>query len=222
MRIELNEIVNWIAPNSRILDLACGNGTLLQRLRDSHQVEGYGLEIDADEINACIDKDLNVVEQNLDKGLHNFTDKSFDTVVMTQALQTMRFPNQVLEEMLRVGKECIITFPNFGHWKARLHLGFRGRMPVSDLLPYEWYNTPNIHFCTFKDFEVLCAELNITILHRQVVAERRLSRLLKDIRPNLFGETAIYHLTRSSVSSMPTQRPDNVRNLKMNLDANSK
>ncbi|MEJ2416355.1 MAG: methionine biosynthesis protein MetW [Exilibacterium sp.] len=95
-------------------------------------------------------------------------------------------------------------------------------MPVSDLLPYEWYNTPNIHFCTFKDFEVLCAELNITILHRQVVAERRLSRLLKDIRPNLFGETAIYHLTRSSVSSVPTQRPDNVRNLKMNLDANSK
>jgi methionine biosynthesis protein MetW len=115
---------------------------------------------------------------------------------MTQALQTMHAPHEVLLEMLRVGKECIVTFPNFGHWKARWHLLYNGRMPVSDLLPYQWYDTPNIHFCTFKDFEVLCRSLDINILQRQVVAERPISKLLKDLRPNLFGETAIYHLRK--------------------------
>lgn len=195
MRIDLNEIQHWIAQNSRILDLGCGDGTLLKFLIDNKQVEGYGLEIDAAQINTCIDKDLNVIEQNLDRGLGNFADKSFDTVIMTQALQTLHFPHLVLDEMLRVGKECIVTFPNFGHWKARFYLATRGRMPVSDLLPYEWYNTPNIHFCTFKDFEVLCRERNIKVIHRQVVNEES-GQTLKDFMPNLFGETAIYHLSK--------------------------
>lgn len=195
MRIDLNEIQNWIKQNSRVLDLGCGDGTLLKFLIDHKQVKGYGLEIDPQQINSCIDKGLNVIEQNLDQGLGNFTDKSFDTVIMTQALQTLHFPHLVLDEMLRVGKECIVTFPNFGHWKARWHLFTRGRMPVSDLLPYEWYDTPNIHFCTFKDFEVLCRERDIKVIHRQVVNEVS-SNLLKDISPNLFGETAIYHLSK--------------------------
>lgn len=195
MRIDLNEIQHWIKQGSRILDLGCGDGTLLKWLIDSKQVQGYGLEIDAGQINICIDKGLNVIEQNLDRGLGNFADKSFDTVLMTQALQTLHFPHLVLDEMLRVGKECIVTFPNFGHWKARYHLATRGRMPVSDLLPYEWYNTPNIHFCTFKDFEVLCRERNIKVIHRQVVNEQS-GQLLKDLMPNLFGETAIYHLSK--------------------------
>lgn len=195
MRIDLNEIQHWIVQNSRILDLGCGDGTLLKFLIDNKQVEGYGLEIDAAQINTCIDKDLNVIEQNLDRGLGNFADKSFDTVIMTQALQTLHFPHLVLDEMLRVGKECIVTFPNFGHWKARFYLATRGRMPVSDLLPYEWYNTPNIHFCTFKDFEVLCRERNIKVIHRQVVNEES-GQTLKDFMPNLFGETAIYHLSK--------------------------
>ncbi len=115
---------------------------------------------------------------------------------MTQALQTMHAPHEVLREMLRVGKECIVTFPNFGHWKARWHLALRGRMPVSDLLPYEWYDTPNIHFCTFKDFEILCHQLGLKIRQRQVVAMDPISRYLKRLRPNLFGDTAIYHLTQ--------------------------
>ncbi|WP_323813382.1 methionine biosynthesis protein MetW [Cellvibrio sp. NN19] len=195
MRIDLNEIQHWIKQGSRILDLGCGDGTLLKFLIDTKQVQGYGLEIDAAQINACIDKGLNVIEQNLDRGLGNFADKSFDTVLMTQALQTLHFPHLVLDEMLRVGKECIVTFPNFGHWKARLHLALRGRMPVSDLLPYEWYNTPNIHFCTFKDFEVLCRERNIKVINRQVVNEQS-GQGLKDFMPNLFGETAIYHLSK--------------------------
>ncbi|MDO8342609.1 MAG: methionine biosynthesis protein MetW [Cellvibrio sp.] len=195
MRIDLNEIQHWIQQGSRILDLGCGDGTLLKFLIDTKQVQGYGLEIDAAQINICIDKGLNVIEQNLDQGLGNFADKSFDTVLMTQALQTLHFPHLVLDEMLRVGKECIVTFPNFGHWKARFYLATRGRMPVSDLLPYEWYDTPNIHFCTFDDFEVLCRERNIKVIHRQVVNEQS-GQTLKDFMPNLFGETAIYHLSK--------------------------
>lgn len=197
IRNDLSIIQDWIRPDSRALDLGCGDGTLLATLRDHKNVEGYGLEIGPEEITACIAKRVNVIEQDLDKGLDNFSDKSFDTVIMTQALQAMRFPHLVLEEMLRVGKECIVTFPNFGHWKARWHLALNGRMPVSDLLPYEWYDTPNIHFCTFRDFEVLCREKNINILNRQVVADGALS-VFKDIKPNLFGETALYHLTRQS------------------------
>ncbi len=195
MRIDLNEIQHWIAQDSRVLDLGCGDGTLLKFLIDHKGVQGYGLEIDADQINTCIDKGLNVIEQNLDQGLGNFADKSFDTVIMTQALQTLHFPHLVLDEMLRVGKECIVTFPNFGHWKARLHLALQGRMPVSDLLPYEWYNTPNIHFCTFNDFEVLCRERHIKVIRREVVNEQS-GQGLKDAMPNLFGETAIYHLSK--------------------------
>lgn len=196
MRTDLDVIQAWIEPASRVLDLGCGDGTLLQNLSSRKQVNGYGLEIDPQHIATCVSKGLNVIDQNLDRGLDNFADNSFDTVVMTQALQSMHAPHKVLEDMLRVGKECIVTFPNFGHWKARCHLFIKGRMPVSDLLPYEWYDTPNIHFCTFKDFEVLCHQLNIDIIQRQVVAERPVSRLLKDIRPNLFGETAIYHLRK--------------------------
>lgn len=196
MRLDQTELENWIAQGSRILDLGCGDGTLLKYLRDHKEASGYGLEIDPDQINACIDKGLNVIEQDLDQGLANFADDSFDTVIMAQAIQTMHYPHKVLDEMLRVGKECIVTFPNFGHWRARWHLAVRGRMPVSDLLPYEWYNTPNIHFCTFRDFEVLCREKNITVLHRQVVNEQSLN-WFKDLSPNLFGETAIYHLCKA-------------------------
>ncbi|WP_160154761.1 methionine biosynthesis protein MetW [Microbulbifer sp. ALW1] len=196
MRKDLDIIHNWIPARSRVLDLGCGDGALLERLAKEKKVSGYGLEIDPDQIQKCVERGVSVVEQNLDQGLSNFGDQSFDTVVMTQALQTLRSPHLVVEEMLRVGRECIITFPNFGQWKARWHLAFSGRMPVSDLLPYEWYDTPNIHFCTFRDFEVLCKEHGWQILHRQVVSESTVSGVLKDLLPNLFGETAIYHLTR--------------------------
>jgi methionine biosynthesis protein MetW len=195
MRIDLNIIQNWIGDDSRVLDLACGDGTLLEMLRDNKNVNGYGLEIGSESISSCVAKGLNVIEHNLDKGLEHLADKSFDTVVMTQAIQTLHYPHLVLDEMLRVGNECIVTFPNFGHWKARLHLALAGRMPVSDLLPYEWYDTPNIHFCTFKDFEVLCKDRGIKVLHRQVVCEQS-PELLKSLNPNLFGDTALYHLTR--------------------------
>ncbi|BBM01070.1 methionine biosynthesis protein MetW [Microbulbifer sp. GL-2] len=196
MRIDLDVIQEWIAPGSRVLDLGCGDGALLEQLDKNKDVTGYGLEIDPEQIARCVQRGVNVVEQNLDTGLGNFSDGSFDAVVMTQALQTLRHPHEVVREMLRVGRDCIITFPNFGQWRARWHLAFSGRMPVSDLLPFEWYDTPNIHFCTFRDFEVLCKQNDWTILHRQVVSETKIGVTFKDFLPNLFGETAIYHLTR--------------------------
>lgn len=196
MRNDLNIIQNWIRRGSNVLDLGCGDGTLLRSLMDNRQVQGYGLEISPNLIEICVSKGVNVIDQDINFGLKNFADNSFDMVVMTQALQAMEEPHRVLEDMLRVGQECIVTFPNFGHWKARWHLAVKGRMPVSDLLPYQWYDTPNIHFCTFKDFEVLCREMSIEVVARQVVAERPISGALKDILPNLCGETALYHLRR--------------------------
>ncbi len=197
MRIDLDKIQSYIAPNSHVLDLGCGNGELLLHLKERKNVTGIGLENDEDHILECIKNGVNVIEHDLNKGLSHIDNDSYDVVIMTLALQAMDRPDLVLEEMLRIGKQCIVTFPNFAHWKARWHLLTRGRMPVSDLLPYEWYDTPNIHFCTLKDFEVLCKDRNIRILDGDVVSEKGASKTLAALHKNLFGETAVYHLTRS-------------------------
>ena len=196
MRLDLRHIQRWIAPGSRVLDLGCGNGEFLEFLRDQRQVRGTGLEIDDSNITAAISRGLNIVEQNMDLVLSNFPDQSFDTVVMAHALQVLHYPDRVLEEMLRIGRECIVTFPNFAHWRCRLHLGTRGRMPVSKFMPHTWYNTPNIHFCTVKDFEALCYEKGIRILARDVVGNTERQPVLASNWPNLFATTAIYHITR--------------------------
>ncbi|TCK16513.1 methionine biosynthesis protein MetW [Marinobacterium mangrovicola] len=196
MRADLEIIQEWIRPGSQVLDLGCGDGELLANLKSEKNVGGYGLEIDQDNITTCIEKGVSVVEQDIDRGLASIRDSSFDTVVMTQALQTMHRPDQTVEEMLRIGKECIVTFPNFAHWRARFYLAFRGRMPVSKFLPYTWYNTPNIHFCTFDDFERLCVEHNIRILDRTVVDHKLRDRWWIRLWPNMLGEIAIYRITR--------------------------
>ena len=196
LRADLQIIEKWISPGSHVLDLGCGNGELLHYLQSQKKVRGYGLEIDPDNINTCINKGVNVIEKNLDHGLDNFADRSFDTVVMTQALQAVHYPDRILEDMLRIGREAILTFPNFGHWRCRLYLGMKGRMPVSEFMPYTWYNTPNIHFCTFKDFENLCHERSVKILDRLVVDQTHQSSRLSAMWPNLLGEVAIYRVTR--------------------------
>lgn len=195
LRPELEIIQRWIKKGDRILDLGCGDGQLLAFLTKDRQVRGYGLEIDEDKIADCLSKGVNVIEQNLDGDLSNFANKSFDVVIMTQALQVMHQPDKVLEDMTRIGKEAIVTFPNFGHWKTRLYLGLRGKMPVSETLPHSWYNTPNIHLCTFNDFEELCLAKNYKILNRSVTdMNHQRGGWLTRRFPNLFAEIAIYRI----------------------------
>jgi methionine biosynthesis protein MetW len=196
MRLDLALAEQWVNPGSRVLDLGCGDGELLAHLRDNFGVHGYGIEIDADRITSAIYRGVNVVQQDLNRGLGNFRDSSFDTVIMTQALQAVEKPDVLLDDMLRVAREAIITFPNFAHWRTRFDLIFRGRMPVSEALPYTWYNTPNIHLCTFRDFDALCVAKHIQVLDRLAVDGGQQGSFLARLFPNFFGEVAIYRVTR--------------------------
>lgn len=194
LRGDFDIVQRWVARGSRVLDLGCGDGTLLAMLKGSRGIEGYGIEIDPEKIAQCIARDINVIEADLDRGLADFPDKSFDTVLMTNSLQALRRPDRAIAEMLRIGEECVVTFPNFGNIRTRMSLAARGRMPVTRQLPYQWYDTPNIHFCTVRDFEDLCRQQRIRILDREFVAEQFPDRLIKGAWPNLFCATAIYHL----------------------------
>jgi methionine biosynthesis protein MetW len=197
LRPDLAIISEWIEPGSRVLDLGCGDGTLLDHLSRERDVDGYGLEIDPDNIVSCIQRGVSVIQSDLDAGLSDyFDDNSFDYVVMTQTIQAVHYPSRMLSEMLRVGREGIVTFPNFGHWSSRLQLGLGGHMPQSRALPNEWYDTPNIHLCTLKDFEALCHRLEIDILQRNVVDTAHRSNIGMKLLPNLLGEIALYRFRR--------------------------
>jgi len=201
VRADLGLIEPWIERDTNVLDLGCGDGTLLAYLQKKKSVQGYGLEIGEEEINECVRKGVNVIEHDLDEqDLTRFADKQFDTVIMTQALQAVRRPDQLLDDMLRLGRQGIVTFPNFGHWSCRQYLLFKGRMPVSKTLPYYWYNTPNIHLCTFKDFEALCEQKNIRIVNRTVVNFAYETSQMALRWPNLFAEMAIYRIVNNGES----------------------
>ncbi len=196
MRPDLDYIERWINNGSHVLDLGCGDGSLLALLRQRKQVTGYGMEIDTQNILACVRQGVDVIHQDLNEGLDDIDDQSFNTVIMTQSLQQTHKPDRIVEDMLRIGKQAIVTFPNFGHWTVRSYLSIHGRMPVSENLPYTWYDTPNIHFFTFRDFEVLCRERNIKILERTVVDRNHQANWKIKLMPNLLGEIALYHITR--------------------------
>ena len=196
MRPDIAIIADLVTPGARVLDLGCGDGELLAYLKRAKGVNGYGLEIDPAMITCCISVGVNVIEQDLDQGLTNFPSDSFDLVVMTDTLQSVKRPDIMLDEMLRIGRECIVTFPNFAHWRCRLQLAARGKMPVAKHLPHRWYNTPNIHLCTFADFEALCAAKNLNVIERFVVNSEYTNHPLVSRFPNLLGTTAFYQLGR--------------------------
>ncbi len=200
LRPDLEIISEWIAPDSRVLDLGCGDGSLLAYLHVSRRVNGYGLEIDEDKILKCIESGVNLIQTDLDAGLSDFDADSFDYVVLSQTLQAVLYPERLLDEMLRVGREGIVSFPNFGYWPNRLQILFGGHMPVSRNLPNEWYNTPNIHLCTLRDFERLCAKKGITIVQRTVVDQAHRTNWWMQLMPNLLGEIALYRFQRQAAT----------------------
>ncbi len=196
MRVDLELISKWIEPGSRVLDLACGDGTLLAWLHNHKQVTGYGIEIAPEYIVECVRKGVNVIQTDLDAGLSDFDANSFDYVLITQSLQAMHFPDRLLGEMLRVGRQGIVSFPNMGHWKCRMQFAFRGRMPVTRALDNNWYDTPNIHLCTISDFERLCAEKQISVLQRAAMDYSHQSSFIIKRLPNLLAELAIYRFQK--------------------------
>lgn len=191
-RADFATIAAWLPAGARVLDLGCGDGSLLAYLRKSCAATGYGIEIDDAGVLASVRNGINVLQSDLESGLAGFEDASFDCVILSQTLQAMRHTEGIVREMLRVGRQAIVTFPNFGHWTHRLQI-LRGRMPVSSSLPYEWYDTPNIHLCTVADFDAFLAERRYFVENRVVLAGGQPVSLL----PNLLGELAIYRFRRA-------------------------
>ncbi len=192
LRPDFAAIAEWIKPGAKILDLGCGDGSLLRYLRDTRTVFGYGVEIDDDNLLKCFANGINVIQNDLEAGLSSFESNSFDYVILSQTLQAMRHTEGIIEEMLRVGKEGIVSFPNFGYWKNRIQV-IAGHMPVSETLPYHWYDTPNIHLCTLGDFEALCQQCNAHILERRVMNNHNGP---VNVFPNLMGALAFYRFER--------------------------
>lgn len=190
-RPDFAAIAAWIPQGASVLDLGCGDGSLLRYLRSERGAQGYGVEISDAGIVACIQNQVSVIQNDLDSGLADFESDSFDYVILSQTLQATRHTEALMKEILRVGRCGIVSFPNFGYWRARLNV-LRGNMPVSDVLPYQWYDTPNVHLCTLDDFEAFCLKHGIHILERRVMTGEDAINVL----PNLLGSTAVYRFQR--------------------------
>ena len=191
-RADFDAIAGWVHPGSRVLDLGCGDGVLLKYLKGARAITGYGVEIDDASVLGCVTNGVDVIQSDLERGLSDFEDRSFDYVILSQTLQAIENGERIVAEMLRVGREGIVTFPNFGYWRNRLQV-LGGRMPISDNLPYEWHDTPNVHLCTIDDFERFCAARAVRILERKVLTGGRPVAVL----PNLLGSLAVYRFQRA-------------------------
>jgi methionine biosynthesis protein MetW len=191
VRQDHRAIADWVPTGARVLDLGCGDGTLFAHLMQTRGVSGYGVEILPERVRACVAQGVPVIQTDLESGLSTFASDSFDVVILSLTLQAMRNTELILREMLRVGREAIVTFPNFGYWKNRVQV-LAGHMPVSRDIPYQWHDTPNIHLCTLKDFESLCAHSEVAVTERRVLADGKPVTVLT----NLLGSLAIYRLAR--------------------------
>ena len=191
-RPDFEAIAHWVAPGSRILDLGCGDGTLLRFLKERRGATGYGVDISDANVLACVKNGVNVIQSDLEAGLSGFESGSFDYVILSQTLQATMHTERLLKDILRVGREGIVSFPNFGYWRVRMQL-LAGHMPVSPELPYQWYDTPNIHLFTLSDFENFCRGHGVRILERLVTTDGR----PVSAAPNLLGALAFYRLDRA-------------------------
>ena len=197
-RVDLVAISELVAPGSRVLDIGCGDGQLLKLLEATRGVDGRGIEISQKGVNECVARGLSVIQGDADTDLVDYPDDAFDYVILSQTLQATHRPRHVVEQMLRIGKKAIVSFPNFAHWRVRTLLGFTGRMPMTRNLPDHWYDTPNIHFCTIRDFVDLCHDIDAQV-ERSMVLNRE-GRRIAFRAPlwfwNLFGQVAVFLLRR--------------------------
>jgi|TARA_B110000259_G_scaffold85148_1_gene99255 methionine biosynthesis protein MetW len=190
MKTEFKIIADLIKPNTRVLDVGCGDGTLMEFLKNNKEIDIRGIEISKNNVQQCIGKGLTVIEGDAEKDLSQFPDGSFDFVILSQTLQAFLNPEKVISELLRVGKKAIVTIPNFGYWKVRLHLLIKGTMPVTRTLPDEWYNTPNLHMCTIKDFFSFCENRKIN-LYKSIALQNLKSSKITNTNLTLKNLTAV-------------------------------
>ena len=190
LRDDLQLIYDWIPQNAHVLDLGCGDGELLGALMRHKHCTGYGIEIDPGSVQAAFTRGVNVIQADLERGLAAFADHSFDVIVLSQTIQAMQNTETILRDLTRIARQAIVSFPNFGYWKNRLQIALGGHMPVSERMPYQWYNTPNIHWCTLQDFDRLCAQNQIRVLERAVMTGGQRIRHF----PNLLGSLAFYRV----------------------------
>ncbi len=194
IRVDYEVIESLIEPKSSVLDIGCGDGELLANLAADKNVKGEGIELDQDHVLACVDRGLSIVQHDVEQGLENYADKSYDYVILSQTVQTVKNPEKVFAELLRVGREVIVSFPNFAHWRCRVQLFFHGRAPVTKQLPFDWHSSPNIHCLSLKDFERFCRKLGVSVEKRIPLIKTRLSPVR--FAPNLFAEQVIYVTSR--------------------------
>ena len=194
IRADLELISSWVEKDSRVLDLGCGDGSLLKMLKKQKNIMGYGVDYDISQIKLSLDNEINVMQFDLNDGLNNFKNNTFDYVILAQSLQEIKNPETLLKEMLRIGEEVIISFPNMGHWSSRFQLFAGGKMPVTNELPYRWHDTPNIHLCTIFDFENFCKENNFVIVKSSITSDSLVDNLMIKMLPNLFGKVALFRI----------------------------